>query len=62
MIIIIIIITFKAFKKINIMILMRIFKTFNEKFDDNDFINNDADLKFESSVNINLLKRNSQSL
>ena len=60
--IIIIIITFKAFKKINIMILMRIFKTFNEKFDDNDFINNDADLKFESSVNINLLKRNSQSL
>ena len=35
----------------NIMILMKIFKTINEKFDDNDFINDNA--------NINFIKRNS---
>ena len=38
------------------------FKTINEKFDDNDFINNGADLKFESNVNISFLKKSSQSL
>ena len=28
-----------------------------KKFDDNDLINDDANLKFKSNVNINLLKK-----
>ena len=36
MMMIIMMITLKAFEKMNIMILMKIFKTINEKFGDND--------------------------
>ena len=32
------------------------------KIDDNDLFDNNTNLKFESNVNINLSKRNSQSL
>ena len=35
------------------------FKTINVKFDNNEFINKNADFKFKLNVNINLLKRNS---
>ena len=40
------IITSKAFKKMNIITLMRIFKTINEKFDDNDLFDDNANFKF----------------
>ena len=52
-----IIITLKAFKKMSIITLMRIFKIIDKKFNDSDLINDDANLKFESNVNISLLKR-----
>ena len=38
------------------------FKIINEKFDDNDLINDDANLEFKSNVNISFLKRSSQGL
>ena len=55
----IIIITLKAFEKMNIIILIRIFKAINEKINDNDFINDNVGFKFESNVNISLSKRSS---
>ena len=68
-----IIITTLTFKEMNIMILKDIkrhkyndfeekFKAINEKIGDNDLINDGADLKFESNVNIDFSKRSSQSL
>ena len=67
------IMTILTFKEISIIIskdikrykyddLEKKFKTINKQFDDNNFINNDVNFKFESNVNINLSKRNSQSL
>ena len=69
-IIMMMIITTLTFKKMNMMILKDIkrykyndfkekFKIINEKTDDNDLINNDVNLKFESNININLSKRSS---
>ena len=44
-------------KDMNIIILMKIFKTINEKIDDSDLLSDDADFKFESNVNINVRKK-----
>ena len=41
---------------------MRMFKIIDAKSGDNDLFNDDIIFKFESHVNINLSKRNSQSL
>ena len=54
--------TTKASEKMDMMTLKRIFKTIDEKSDDNDLINDNANPKFESNIKIDLLKRNSQSL
>ena len=56
-IIIMIIIIILTFERINIIILMKIFKTFKKKFGDSDFINNGVNSKFKSNVNISFLKR-----
>ena len=57
---IIIIITLKALKRINIMTLIKILKTINKKFDDNDLFNDNADFKFWEYINISFLNKDSQ--
>ena len=49
-------------KNINIIILIKIFKTINKKIIIMIFLSDAADLKFESNININVSKRDSQSL
>ena len=60
MMIIIIIITLKALKRINIMTLIKILKTINKKFDDNDLFNDNADFKFWEYINISFLNKDPQ--
>ena len=42
--------------------MLKNFRDQLSKFDDNDLLNNDANLKFESNVKIDSLKKSSQNL
>ena len=51
-------INMKILKDISMMVWIRIFKTINEKIDDNDLLNEGADFKIDRSiVNIGLLNK-----